>query len=108
VSLAQPSRIWHGQREVKTITLEDIYADPHVLDPLLAGEPVEVMQKGERLGQLTPRLEQPVQKKPRVRFDAAKHRAWFLKTHGPDAYKSTRTTADIFDELRRERSPRGE
>ena len=79
-----------------------------MLDPLLAGEPVEIMQKGRRLGQLIPMQEQPVQEKPRARFDAAKHRAWFLKTHGPGAYKSTRTTADIFDELRRERSPRGE
>jgi antitoxin (DNA-binding transcriptional repressor) of toxin-antitoxin stability system len=93
---------------VKTITLEEIYADPHVLEPLIAaGEPVEITQKGEQVGRFTPEVKR-VPKKPFVRFDAKAHRAWFLKTHGPDAYKSKRSVADLFDELRREQSPRGE
>ena len=88
---------------MKTITLEEIYADPHVLEPLLAaGEPVEIVQLGKRLGSLTPSRDVSPAKLA-ARFDVAAHRAWFLKTHGPDAYASTRTTAEVFDELRRER-----
>jgi antitoxin (DNA-binding transcriptional repressor) of toxin-antitoxin stability system len=103
LSLAKTGKSWEAER-VKTITLEEIYADPHVLEPLIAaGEPVEITRNGERVGSLTPN-EKPLPKKPRVPFDAAKHRAWFLKTHGPDAYKSTRSVEEIMDYVRGERS----
>jgi len=87
---------------VKTITLEEIYADPHVLEPLLAGDqPVEIMQKGRAVATLRPSIK-PNGKyvpKPMPKID---FKARFLAMHGPDAFKSTRTTADIFDALRRE------
>jgi antitoxin (DNA-binding transcriptional repressor) of toxin-antitoxin stability system len=93
---------------VKTITLEEIYADPHVLEPLLAGEDaVRILREGEPVATLAP-VEKPTPKKWINPFSAEAHRAWFLKTHGPDAYNSTRKTADVFDRLRRPRSPKGE
>ena len=86
---------------MKTITLEEIYADPHVLELLLAGnEPVSIVQGGEAVATLRPRLK-PKGKYIRKRATKIDFRARFLAMHGPDAFKSTRSTADIFDELRR-------
>lgn len=90
---------------MKTITLEEIYADPHVLEPLLAGgQLVAILEKGKPVGDLVPRKQPTPEKKP-ARFHADEHRAWFLKTYGPDAFKSTRSVQDIIDHARQERSP---
>ena len=95
---------------MKTITLEEIYADPHVLDALLeSGKPLQLFREGTKVGNIIPLAEaKPNPEKPFVPFDIEKHRAWFLATHGPDAYNSTRTSEDIFDELRRERRVTGD
>ena len=34
-TIATLPKLWQGQRIVKTLALEDIYADPHKLDPYL-------------------------------------------------------------------------
>jgi hypothetical protein len=87
---------------VKTITLEEIYADPHVLDPLLAaGEPVEIMELGRTKAKLIPSKEAPP--RPSKPFDIEAHRTWFLQTWGPDALNGDRSVEDVIDYARRPR-----
>src|SRR4051794_23566029 len=74
--LARGKENWEGV-DVKTITLEEIYADPHVLDPLLAAtEPVEIVCLEERIATLTPSPRDSKARTPKP-FDLEAHRAWF-------------------------------
>jgi len=101
--VATPLIFWHHQPIVKTVSLEDIYADPHKLDSYLAsGEPVAVVSNGQAVAEFVPRgdvtrsagvLERP----------AIDLRARFLKMWGPDAFKSETSVAGQFEELRRPR-----
>ena len=88
---------------MKTLTLEDIYADPHKLDPYLAsGESVAVMRDGREVAELVPRKaaeSSATAKRPR-----ADYRARFLKMWGPDAFTSKISVSEEFAELRRERA----
>lgn len=63
---------------VKTLALEDIYADPHKLDPYLAsGESVAVVRDGHEVAELVPRkaaAESSATGRPRTDY-----RARFLK-----------------------------
>lgn len=87
---------------MKTIALEDIYADPHMLELLLVeSESLEISRPGQVLGMLTPKKDLRPGKMPN-RFDAGKHRTWFLESYGPDAYDSKRSVAELFEALRRE------
>jgi len=46
---------WHHPAVVKTLALEDIYADPHKLDSyLVSGEPVAVMRDGRTVAEFVP------------------------------------------------------
>ena len=92
-----PSRI------VKTLALEDIYADPHKLDSFLdSGESVEVVRDGLAVAEWVPRKAVAesggTSKWPPIDF-----RARFLKMWGPDAFRSQVPVTDLFDELRRQR-----
>lgn len=55
-TVATLPKLWHHQRIVKTLAVEDIYADPHKLDSFLdSGEPVEVVRDGRAAAELVPR-----------------------------------------------------
>ena len=89
---------------MKTLALEDIYADPHKLDPYLAsGESVAVVRDGREVAELVPR-------KTAVEFGTAAkrpqtdYRARFLKMWGPDAFSSLLSVAEEFAGLRSERT----
>jgi antitoxin (DNA-binding transcriptional repressor) of toxin-antitoxin stability system len=88
---------------VKSLALEDIYADPHRLDQFLdAGESVEVMRAGRAIAELVPRRpaadSSAPAKRPLIDF-----RARFLKMWGPDAFGSQAPIAELFDDLRKQR-----
>ena len=104
MQLALRASVWHLPHVVKTLALEDIYADPHKLDTYLdSGESVEVVRDGRAVAELVPRKvaeeSSAVAKRPR-----ADYRARFLKMWGPDAFNSLVSVADEFAELRRERA----
>ena len=88
---------------MKTLALEDIYADPHKLDTFLdSGEPVEVVRDGRAVAELVPRKAVKESGAP-AKWPPVDFRARFLKMWGPDAFKSQIPVAELFDELRRER-----
>lgn len=94
---------WHHACVVKTLALEDIYADPHKLDLYLAsGEPVALLRAGQAVAEFVPHKEAvdtaAVPKPPIIDF-----RARFLKMWGPNAFKSEVSVAGQFEELRRPR-----
>ncbi len=89
---------------MKTLALEDIYADPHKLDTFLeSGESVEVVRDGRAVADLVPRKavkeSGAAAKRPRPDF-----RARFLEMWGPDAFKSQISVTEEFEELRRQRT----
>ena len=103
-TVATLPKLWQGRRVVKTLALEDIYADPHKLDSFLdSGESVEVVRDGRAVAELVPRkaAAEPngTSKWPPIDF-----RARFLKMWGPDAFRSPVSVAEEFAELRRERA----
>jgi hypothetical protein len=88
---------------VKTLALEEIYADPHKLDSYLdSGESVAVLRDGREVAELVPRKagKQPASAANRPRPD---FRVRFLKMWGPDAFNSQVSVAEEFEELRRQR-----
>ncbi len=102
-SLARLPDRWHFLRAVKTLTLEEIYADPHKLDPYLdSGESVAVVRDGREVAELVPLKagKQPASAANRPWPD---FRARFLKMWGPDAFNSQVSVAEEFEELRRQR-----
>ena len=97
-------KLWHRHRIVKTLALEDIYADPHKLDSFLdSGESVEVVRDGLAVAELVPRKAAAesggTSKWPPIDF-----RARFLKMWGSDAFASQVSVTEEFAELRRERA----
>ena len=93
-----PSRI------VKTLALEDIYADPHKLDSFLdSGESVEVVRDGRAVAELVPR-KATAECSGTSQWPPIGFRARFLKMWGPDAFHSPVSVAEEFAELRRERA----
>ena len=94
---------WHHPAVVKTLALEDIYADPHKLDSyLVSGEPVAVMRDGRTVAEFVPHRDalksSETPKRPFIDFHAR-----FLKMWGPNAFDSEISVAEQFDELRRPR-----
>jgi hypothetical protein len=88
---------------VTTLSLEDIYADPHKLDSyLVSGEPVAVVSNGKAVAEFVPHREAAnigrASARPTIDF-----RARFLKMWGPDAFKSDISVSEQFEELRRPR-----
>ncbi len=93
---------------MKTITLDEFYADPHVIGALLAaGEPAEILCKGDRVWILEPSVQskEPSVPKPVTKAD---FKARFLAMHGPDAFKNTRSVEEITGAVRDEWNSQGE
>ncbi len=89
---------------MKTLALEDIYADPHKLDPYLAsGESVAVVRDGLEVAELVPR-KAAVESGATAKRPRADYRARFLRMWGPNAFASQVSVAEEFAELRRERA----
>jgi hypothetical protein len=83
---------------LKTLALEDTYADPHKLDPYLdSGEPVAVIRAGQAVAEFVPHKDAvktaDIPERPLIDF-----RERFLKMWGPDAFKSEISVAGHFDE----------
>jgi len=101
--VATRSIFWHRQCVLKTLALEDIYADPHKLDSyLVSGEPVAVVRDGQAVAEFVPHKEavKSSGKSGRTTIDL---RARFLEMWGPDAFKSEISVTEQFEELRRPR-----
>ena len=86
----------------KKLAIEDLYNDPHKLDPFLeASEPVVLLKEGREVAQLMPIL-------PRGRIGtlgAARSgkpdfRARFLEMWGADAFQSQVSVSEDFELLR--------
>jgi len=91
-------------RVVKTLSIEDIYADPHALDSYLESkEPVAVMRNGREVATFVPK-EVGGSLDVTDRKGAPDYRARFLKMWGPDAFKSDVSVAEEIAELRRGRN----
>ena len=89
---------------MKTLALEDIYADPHKLDTYLdSGESVELVRDGHAVAELVPRKSAQETGDP-LKWPPIDFRARFLKMWGPDAFKSQVSVTEEFAELRRERT----
>jgi len=102
--LARRRECWHLRPVVKTLALEDIYADPHKLDPYLAsGESVAVVRDGREVAELVPR-KAVVEPRGTSKWPPIDFRARFLKMWGPDAFRSPVSVAEEFAEIRRERA----
>jgi hypothetical protein len=55
-TVATLTTLWQGQRTLKTIAPEDIYADPHKFDSFLdSGESAEIVRDGRAVAELVPR-----------------------------------------------------
>ena len=87
---------------VRSIAIEDVYNDPHKLDPFLGtGESVVMLKKGRAVAQLMPIL-------PNCRVgtrEAASSvkpdfRARFLGMWGADAFQSQLALSEDFAQLR--------
>ncbi len=88
---------------MKTLAIEDIYADPHKLDTYLeSGESVEVVRDGRAVADLVPRKAVKKSCEP-AKWPPIDFRARFLKVWGPDAFQSQIPVSELFDELRRQR-----
>jgi len=89
---------------VKTLAIEDIYADPHKLDSYLeSGEPVEISRGGRTVAELAPR-KTAVENGGTLKRPPIDLRARFLKMWGPDAFHSPISVAEEFEEIRRDRA----
>ena len=86
---------------MKILAIEDIHANPHVLDSVLTtGEPVVITRSGKTVAELVPRSATPV---PAPLYPRPDFRARFLQMWGPDAFNSNESVARQFAELRRDR-----
>ena len=83
---------------MKTLSLEDIYEDPHKLDALLeAGEAISLVRNGKAVGELVPhKLVAPTTELG----SSVDYRARFLRMWGIDAFSSKQSVADDFVEMR--------
>jgi hypothetical protein len=91
-------------RKVKTLAIEDIYADPHKLDSYLeSGEPVEILRGGRTVAELAPK-KVLVESSGKLKRSPIDLRARFLKMWGPDAFRSPLSVGEEFEEIRRDRA----
>lgn len=102
LSLAQRDEHKHFPG-VKTLAIEDIYANPHALDSFLAaGEPVVMIRSGQAVADLVPKPAAPAAVPRRTPPD---FKARFLQMWGAEAFKSEESVALQFAEFRRDRRP---
>ncbi len=103
IEIAIQSMFWHHKAVVKTLALEEIYADPHKLDSyLVSGEPVAVVRDGQPVAEFVPH-KSVVKAAGTSRPPTIDFRARFLKMWGPDAFKSEISVVEQFEQLRRPR-----
>ena len=87
---------------MKTLAIEDLYADPHKLDSYLAsGETVAVDRGGKAVAEFVPHKADASRAAERPRID---YKARFLKMWGPEAFAGDTSVAKEFAELRRGRT----
>ncbi|MBI5800049.1 MAG: hypothetical protein HZA92_04890 [Verrucomicrobia bacterium] len=88
---------------MKTLAIEDIYANPHALDSFLAaGEPVVMVRSGQAVADLVPKPASQAAAPRRARPD---FKARFLQMWGQDAFNSKESVDVQFAEFRRDRRP---
>jgi hypothetical protein len=88
---------------VKTVALEEIHADPHVLDLALAnGEALSVSKDGRSVAEFRP-LTLEASSTVDLQAWVKEHRAWMLETWGPEAFKSTTPVEEDLKRIRRDR-----
>jgi hypothetical protein len=86
---------------VKTLALEDIYADPHKLDSYLeSGEVVALVRDGKAVAEFVP---QKTSENRTTERPAVDYRERFLKMWGAEAFSSDTSVAEKFAELRQGR-----
>ncbi len=83
---------------VKTLALEDIYADPHKLD---SGETVALMRDGKAVAEFIPHTADAGHAISRPSTD---YKARFLRMWGPEALASGVSVEEEFAELRQSRN----
>ena len=87
---------------MKTLALEDLYADPHKLDSYLAsGETVAVIRGGKAVAEFVPHKADAGRAVERPSID---YKARFLKMWGPEAFAGGTSVAEEFAELRQGRT----
>jgi hypothetical protein len=87
---------------LKTLALEDIYADPHKLDSYLdSGEAVALVRGGIAVAEFVPHKVDASRAEKRPSID---YKARFLKMWGPEAFASGASVAEEFAELRQGRT----
>jgi hypothetical protein len=102
-TVARQPKLWQNRSIVKTLEIEDIYADPHKLDSFIdSGESVQVVRDGRAIAELVPRTA-AVESGATSKWPPIDFHARFLRMWGPDAFHSEAPMADLFDELRRQR-----
>ena len=102
LSLAQRGQSKHFGG-VKTLAIEDIYADPHTLDSFLAaGVPVVMVRSGQAVADLVPKPAAPTVMRLSARPD---FKARFVQMWGPDAFNNQDSAAMQFAEFRSDRRP---
>jgi antitoxin (DNA-binding transcriptional repressor) of toxin-antitoxin stability system len=90
---------------VKTLAIEDIYADPHKLDSYLeSGEPVEISRAGRTVAELAPRKALVVETGGTLKRSPIDLQTRFSKMWGPDAFRSAISVGEEIAELRFERA----
>ena len=83
---------------VKTLALEDIYADPHKLDSYLdSGETVALIRGGKAVAEFVPHKADASGAVERPKVD---YKARFLEMWGPGAFASGASVAEEFAEIR--------
>ena len=87
---------------IRSLKIEDVYNDPHKLDPFLeTGEPVVVLKEGRVVAQLMPILPVGGSSRPRAAVSGRPDfRARFLEMWGAKAFQSQVCVSEEFALLR--------
>jgi hypothetical protein len=87
---------------VRSIAIEDVYNDPHKLDPFLGtGESVVMLKEGREVAHLMPILPSSrIGKLETANSGKPDFRARFLGMWGADAFQSQRAVSEDFAQLR--------
>ncbi len=87
---------------VRGLAIEDVYNDPHKLDPFLGtGEPVVVLKDGREVAWLMPILPSGrIETQEAGSFERPDFRARFLEMWGADAFQSQISVLEDFAPLR--------
>ena len=92
----------YSRNVVRSIAIEDVYNDPHKLDPFLGtGESVVMLREGREVAQLVPILPRGrIGTQGAARSGKPDFRARFLEMWGADAFQSQVSVSEDFELLR--------